>query len=80
MTDDERSALIEATAAAFRSVAPDGSIRSAPAWHDLDEAGRVEAAALATELRRLEAALDPDGLSTTAKLVLARIRGEADLG
>ncbi len=76
MTDDERSALIEAAAAAYRSVAPDGTIRSAPAWYDLDEAGRIEAAALAAALRKLEAALDPDGCSTTAKLVLARIRGE----
>lgn len=76
MTADEHRDLVEATASAFRSVAPDGSIREAPAWHDLDEAGRIEAAALALELRKLEAALDRDGLSTTARLVLARIRGE----
>jgi hypothetical protein len=76
MTADEHRDLVEATASAFRSVAPDGTIRDAPSWHDLDAQGRIEAAALALELRKLEAALDPDGLSTTAKLVLARIRGE----
>lgn len=36
--------------------------------------GREEAAALAEELRRIEASLDPGGLSTTARAVLARIR------
>jgi hypothetical protein len=30
---------------------------------------------LTRELRRLEAALDPDGLSTTARAVLARLGG-----
>lgn len=75
MTPDEHRNLVETTAGAFRSVAPDGTIRAAPAWYDLDEAGRIEAAALALELRKLEAAIDPEGLSTTAKLVLARIRG-----
>ena len=76
MTDDEKAALIEAAAGAHRSVAPDGTIRWSPAWWDLDEDGRAEAAALARQLRTLEAAMDPDGLSTTARLVLARIRGE----
>ena len=36
--------------------------------------GRREAFEVATELRVLEAALDPEGLSTTARAVLARIR------
>lgn len=75
MTDDEKSALIEQAASAHRGVATDGSIRWAPAWWDLDEDGRVAAAALAKELRKLEAAMDPNGLSTTARLVLSRIRG-----
>jgi hypothetical protein len=75
MTKDEKDALIEAAAGAHRSVAPDGVIRWSPAWWDLDDDGRAKAAALATELRKLEAAMDPDGLSTTARLVLSRIRG-----
>lgn len=75
MTDDDRRALIEQAAGAYRSVAPDGTLRAAPAWHDLDDEGRREAAALALAMRRLEAALDPGGLSTTARCVLDRIRG-----
>lgn len=77
MTDEERNALVEQAAAAWRPTAIDGAIRAHPAWHDLDEAGRREAFTLATATRTLEAALDPDGLSTTAKAVLAKIRGLA---
>jgi hypothetical protein len=46
------------------------ALRFHPAWYDLDEAGRLAAADSATELRRLEAALDPEGLSATARRVL----------
>lgn len=71
----ERAALVEAAAGAFRPRRPDGAIGPHPAWADLDEAGRREAHALATLSRRLEAALDPQGLSTTGRAVLARILG-----
>lgn len=78
MTDeDDRRALVEQAAAAWRPTARDGSVRAHPAWHDLDASGRREAFVLAQATRTLEAALDPDGLSTTAKAVLARIRGRA---
>jgi hypothetical protein len=70
----ERELLIEQVAGAWRSSDPDGGPRSHPAWHDLDASGRAEAFDLATRLRRLEAALDPRGLSTTAHAVLDRIR------
>jgi hypothetical protein len=74
MTDD-RESLIEQAASAFRDRDPrDGRIRPHPAWLDLDEAGRQEAFDVATGQRALEAALDPAGLSTTARAVLARIR------
>jgi hypothetical protein len=73
--DDDRRALIEQVAAAWRPIAKDGTVRAHPAWHDLDDEGRNEAFALASATRTLEAALDPEGLSTTAKAVLARIRG-----
>jgi hypothetical protein len=72
---DDREALVEQAAGAFRGRDPQGRILSHPAWHDLDDAGREEAFALAERLRALEAALDQDGLSTTARAVLARIRG-----
>jgi hypothetical protein len=72
--DDEREELIEALAGAYRARSVLGEVRPHPAFFDLDEAGRVEAFELGRELRRLESALDPEGLSTTARAVLSRIR------
>ena len=66
--------LIEEVASAWRPTSTD-ELRYHPAWHDLDAAGRTRAYDLARAVRPLEAALDPDGLSTTARAVLARIRG-----
>lgn len=71
----DRETLIEQAAAAYRARDPHGRVLASPAFHDLDEPGREEAFDLATRLRRLEAALDGEGLSTTARAVLARIRG-----
>ena len=68
--DDEL--LIEQVAGAFRPPSID-ELRYHPAWHDLSPDGRARAHDLASALRPLEAALDPDGLSTTARAVLARI-------
>ena len=74
MTAAEREALVEAVAGAFRDRDPrDGRAQSHPAWRDLDDAGREAAFDLASRSRALEAALDPEGLSTTARAVLARI-------
>ena len=70
-----REALVEAAAGAWRPRRPGGGVGSHPAWHDLDAAGREEAFRATTLSRRLEAALDPEGLSCTARAVLARIRG-----
>lgn len=70
---DERELLIEQAASAYRERNGFGEIREHPAWHDLDEAGRHESFELAVRLRRLEAALDPEGLSTTARQILARL-------
>ncbi len=69
----EREALVEAAATAFRGRDPDGNVKSHPAWHDLDAAGREEAFEAARQLRALEAAADPRGLSTTGRAVLDRI-------
>jgi hypothetical protein len=74
MTPREREALVEAAATAYRTRKPDGSIGAHHAWYDLDEAGRFEAFDAAVVLRRMEAAIDSQGLSTTAKAVLERIR------
>jgi hypothetical protein len=76
MTPQEREALIEAVTSAFRPRdAITGELRGSDAWHDLDQAGRAEAFERTLAVRELEAALDADGLSTTARAVLQRIGG-----
>jgi len=72
MTREEEDLLVEQVAGAYRPPSLD-ELRYHPAWHDLDTAARVRAFDLATVLRPLEAALDPDGLSSTARAVLARL-------
>jgi hypothetical protein len=75
MTAEEREALVEAAASAHRGRdARDGRVRTSPAWLDLDAAGREEAFEAAARARKIEAALDGEGLSSTARAVLARIR------
>jgi hypothetical protein len=74
MKDPDRESLVEAASSAFRPQDPLGSIRFHPAWHDLDEDGRREAAAVVRTQRRLESLLDAEGLSSTARAVLQRIR------
>lgn len=73
MTAEEQALLIEQVAGAWRPEGDD-ELHYHKAWHDLDAAGRAEAYELAVRLRPLEAALDPEGLSTTARAVLAKIR------
>ena len=72
---DERELLVEQVVGSWRPTDPDGAPQPHPAWHDLDARGRREAYEDTVVQRTLEAALDPDGLSSTARLVLARIRG-----
>ena len=72
MTREEEDLLVEQVAGAYRPPSLD-ELRYHPAWHDLDAAARVRAFDLAAALRPLEAALDPDGLSSTARAVLARL-------
>ncbi|MFZ5442834.1 MAG: hypothetical protein ACOZQL_22705 [Myxococcota bacterium] len=72
MTTDEEL-LIEQVTSAHRERHVDGTIRAHPAWHDLDDAGRREAFEATVTLRTLEAALDPQGYSTTIHALLERI-------
>lgn len=72
MTDEE--ILIEEVAGAHRPPSRD-ALRYHPAWHDLGDDARRRAFELARALRRVEAAVDPEGLSTTARAVLAKLRG-----
>lgn len=71
--NDERERLIEAAAGAWRPRSRRGRVGPHPAYADLDADGREEAFEVATQMRRLEAAIDPEGLSTTARGVLERI-------
>ncbi|MFK7739814.1 MAG: hypothetical protein AB8H80_05775 [Planctomycetota bacterium] len=75
MNDRQRRQLIEQTTTAWRPRDADGGVRSHPAFHDLDEPAREVAAREAERQRSIEAALDSDGLSSTSRAVLARIRG-----
>ncbi|MGC4093311.1 MAG: hypothetical protein QM756_36555 [Polyangiaceae bacterium] len=71
---DEES-LIEQLASAHRERSAHGEIRFAPAFYDLSDDAREQAFDVAVQGRTLEAALDPQGLSSTAHAVLARIAG-----
>ena len=72
MTSRDEDELIEQVAGAHRPASRD-ELRYHPAWHDLGPEARQRAYELARALRGLEAALDPEGLSTTARAVLAKL-------
>jgi len=65
--------LIERVVSPWRERSPSGEIRSAPAWHDLADDDRERAFRETVAARQLEAALDPRGLSSTARAVIERI-------
>jgi ribulose 1,5-bisphosphate carboxylase large subunit-like protein len=73
MTRDEEL-LLEQVTSAHRERTRDGAVKSHPAWHDLGAEARREAFEATVRLRQMEAAIDSQGLSTTARLVLERIR------
>ena len=73
----DRDPIVEQVVTAWRPHDLDGNLRPHPAWHDLDDAGREQAYRETVSARRLEAALDPEGLSTTARAVLAAIAGRS---
>jgi len=74
VTPEEREALVAAVTTAHRERGARGEIRGHRAYYDLDDAGRVEAFDETARQRALEAALDAQGLSSTARAILARIR------
>ncbi len=67
--------LIEQVTSAHRSQDGEGRVRAHEAWHDLSRDERIAAHEATVQQRRMEAALDPEGLSTTARAVLAKILG-----
>ena len=70
----DRERLLEEVTTAWRA-GGDTGLSYHPAWHDLDEEGRREAFERTALLRALESALDPDGLSSTGRRVMALIGG-----
>ncbi len=72
--EEDEELLIEEVAGAHRP-RPREELRYHPAWHDIGPEQRLRAFERARALRKIEAALDPEGLSTTARAVLARIGG-----
>lgn len=69
----EEALLFEQVLSAHRARGVEGAVKSHPAWHDLDETGRREAFEETARLRQLEAAMDPQGHSTTVKALLSRL-------
>jgi hypothetical protein len=72
MKSEERDLLITEATTAHRERLRDRILPSM-AYVDLDEQGRDELYVRTLRLRRLESALDDDGLSTTAHAVLAQL-------
>ena len=70
--DDD--ALVEEVVSAYRERSVFGEIRPSAAFYDLDDEGRVRAFEETNRARAMEAALDPQGLSTTAHALLSRIK------
>lgn len=73
MNQRQRDLLIERATTAHRARLPDGAIAAHPAFRDLDAEGRRQLHDEIERQRTLEAAMDPEGLSSTARAVLARI-------
>ncbi|MBT8494882.1 MAG: hypothetical protein KJO07_17630 [Deltaproteobacteria bacterium] len=72
MKTEERDLLITEATSAHRERLRD-RVLPCMAFVDLDEQGRDELFARTVGLRRLESALDGDGLTTTGHAVLARL-------
>lgn len=73
MTPEEQL-LVEQVTSAHRERGVDGSIRAHRAWADLNDEGRQVAFDETVTLRDLEAAMDPQGFSTTVRALLSRLR------
>ena len=65
--------LIEEALGAWRPRDRSGAAQGHPAWFDLEPADRARVYEETVRLRALEAALDPEGLSSTGHAVMNRI-------
>ena len=70
---DDIELLIEEALTSWRPRTPSGRVLDHPAWADLPPVERSRLFDETTRMRELERALDPDGISTTARAVLRRI-------
>ena len=70
----EEELLIEKAISSHRRRDRDGAVQISPAWADLSAENRRAAFDEALKLRKMEAALDPRGQSSTVRAVLERIR------
>ena len=73
LSGPEQALLVEETTTAWRAHAPDGRVLEHPAWADLPPPARLDAFEEALAMRVIEAGLDPAGLSTTVRAVMAEI-------
>ncbi|MFW5652968.1 MAG: hypothetical protein ACOC0P_02890 [Planctomycetota bacterium] len=71
--ENDREELIERTLNSWRPRDRDGRITTHPAWYDLSEADRVAAYRRLMAWRKIEAAANAKGLSSTSLTVLRRI-------
>ncbi|PYV33931.1 MAG: hypothetical protein DMG09_21700 [Acidobacteria bacterium] len=74
MSDDPKELLIEEVVSAFRERNAWGRILPSPSWLDLTAEDREALFARQLESRLIERALDPNGLSSTARAVLKRLK------
>jgi hypothetical protein len=70
----EDALLVERVVSAHRERGADGALKSHPSWHDLDAEGRQAAFDETVRQRAVERGLDREGLSSTIKAVLARLK------
>ncbi len=74
MTDDSKEILIEQAVSAYRERTTSGRILPSPAWWDLPPESRGELFMRQLQSRIVERAFARDGMSTTARSVLSRLR------
>jgi hypothetical protein len=73
----EEELLVEKALSSYRRRDPDGAVQVSPAWADLSAENRRIAFDEALKLRKMEAALDPRGRSSTVRAILERIQKTA---
>jgi hypothetical protein len=74
MTDDPMEILMEEAVSSYRERTASGLILPSPAWWDLPAESREEFFRRQLQSRVLESVAAPDGLSSTARTVLKRLR------